>query len=109
MSSIARISRSLCNKQFVRRTAGSVRKFGGSSAGDPTLRSAPGGYPEVKFKKDVNDYTARTNDDEAYFCGRKPGTPAEGWELMYALVMLGMGGAMIYMYNQEDTSLEVNS
>ena len=103
-----RITRDICSKQLFRR-AGALRKFGGAAAGDPSFKNAPGGYPEIKFRKDPDDYVARGNDDEAYFGGRKPGTPLEGWEYIYGAVMLILAGAMISMYNQEDTSLEVRS
>ncbi len=106
-----RITRGVCSKQLLRRataTAG-VRLFGGSALNDPSLQSAPGGYPELKFRKDVNDYIPRTNEDEAHFCGRKPGTPMEGWEFMYGVVMLGMLGALVGMYFQDDTTLEVSN
>ena len=103
---LSRLTRDFCGKQLFRR-AHIYRTFGGAAAGDPSFKNAPGGYPEIKFRKDPDDYVARGNDDEAYFGGRKPGTPLEGWEYIYGAVMLILAGAMISMYNQEDTSLEV--
>lgn len=109
MASVVRLSRYISNNRQLFKGAGAVRKFAGGALNDPAFMSAPGGYPEVKFKRDVNDYVGRTNDDEAYFCGRKPGTPMEGWEPMFGIVMLGMVVGMVMISMQEDNSLEVGS
>jgi hypothetical protein len=108
MSSLLRFSRSITSSKRIFKSVGAVR-YAGAAANDPAFASAPGGYPEVKFKKDINDYVASTNDDEAYFCGRKPGTPLEGWEPMFGIVMAGMVIGMIMISMQDDKSLEVGN
>lgn len=66
-------------------------------------------YPSMVWKKDtiVHKNAAATNSDEAYFCGVKPGTPREGWEVIYWGTWAIIVGLSAMVYYSEDTTIQV--
>lgn len=67
-------------------------------------------YPTMAWKKDtiVHKNYAATNADEAYFCGVKPGTPSEGWEVIYYGTWAIVIGISAMVYYSEDTTIQVS-
>ena len=66
-------------------------------------------YPTMIWKKDTMKpkNTAFTNEDEAHFCGRKPGTPFDVMEIMYMGCWVIVAGLAVLVYNTEDTTIQV--
>jgi hypothetical protein len=59
--------------------------MGGHGHDSHSQPEGPFKYPNFRFPKDKYNKKAATNEDEAHFCGRAPGTPNEGWEIIYGL------------------------
>ena len=79
-----------------------VRKLGGHAPKNEI-------FPSFQWKPEIiMNPRARTNDDEAYFGGRKPGTPLEGWEWIYGVTMLFAVGTFVEIYRRPDESLSVS-
>lgn len=74
-----------------------------------TKATATPHYPTMKWKKDtiVPKNHSATNADEAYFCGVKPGTPREGWEVLYYGTWAIVTGLAVMVYYSEDTTIQV--
>ena len=86
-----------------------IRSSVSRSLGAVRTKSTTPHYPTMVWKKDtiVAKNIAATNSDEAYFCGMKPGTPNEGWEVIYYGTWAIIAGLSAMVYYSEDTTIQV--
>jgi hypothetical protein len=79
----------------------SLRRFGGHAPKNEA-------FPSFEWKREVIlNPEPVTNDDKAYFGGRKPGTPLEGWEWIYGVTMLAALGILLEINLKPDESISV--